>query len=110
MGIKDLLGLSEKEKEHGGIGVSVGNVVLPLDMMIELIIRQQNQLFSENNELKGMLTTADQAMEAMAEQVIHMHADVVQMRQALEGAAQHPVEKVDRETEEKARPKKDLPN
>ena len=98
------LGLDDKE--DAGIRVSMVEATLPLDMVLELVIRQQNQLFKDQSELGQRIEVNEQVLGSMGESIAHLHNDLVELRQVLENAAKHPVERVDEETEEKSEPEK----
>ena len=97
MSFKRFLGLDDKQ--DSGIRVSMANAQLPLDLVLEMVIRQQNQLFSEMNELKGSMSATDALVIQELENTKHLHDDLIELRQALEGAAKHPVERLDEEKE-----------
>lgn len=101
MTLRRLFGL--EDKQDGGIGITVGRVTLPLDLMLELVVRQQSQLFSMLNGLQGQIAVGEQVMTNMGEHYAHLHDDIVQLQQNLEQAGKHPVERVDEQTERKER-------
>lgn len=98
MTLRRLFGL-DSESEDAGINVAMSNVTMPLDLALELIIRQQSQLFTMLNGLQGQISVGAQIVTTMGEQYTHLHADLVELQQSLASAAKHPVERVDEQTE-----------
>lgn len=98
MTLRRLFGL-DSESEDAGINVAMSNVTMPLDLALELIIRQQGQLFTMLNNLQGQVSVGAQIATKMDEQIGHLHSDLVELQQSLVSAAKHPVERVDEQTE-----------
>lgn len=98
MTLRRLLGL-EPEPEDGGINVAMSNVTMPLDLALEMIIRQQGQLFTMLNGLQGQVHVGAQIAINMDEKITHLHNDLVELQGSLASAAKHPVERVDEQTE-----------
>lgn len=106
MNLAKLFGLpsGDKADDAASIGVTVGKVTLPLDIMVELVLRQQGQLFSEINNLQGLISVGEQVTSNMAEHYAHLHDDVVQLQQNLQQAVKHPIERLDEQREQEEKP------
>lgn len=96
MNLRKKLGLPEATKSDIPL-IAMANIPIPLDVLIEVIVRQQSQLFG----MLGTLTERAEATEGMIAEIMeqseHLHGDVVELQQHLQAAAQHPVEKMDEE-------------
>ena len=103
MSLAELLGLRRANNDAANFGVTVGKITLPMDIMIEVLIRQQSQLFSALNDVQGQIAIGEQVTTNMAEHYSHLHDDVLQLQQNLEGMSKHPVERVDEQTDRKER-------
>ena len=113
MNLRKALGLPERLKEGEQPKIMLSNVSLPIDLLLELIIRQQSQLYQENANINGRLAASEQIIAATMDQMEHLHGDVIELQQVLNQAGKHPVERIDEEAEveeaaEKAKTKREL--
>ncbi len=113
MNLRKRLGLPDREKSGDMPKINMSDVQIPIDLLLEIIIRQQNQIFQENSNLNGRIAASEIISAGVLEQMEHLHNDVVELQQHLQSAGQHPVERVDEESEreqaqEKAQEKKKL--
>jgi hypothetical protein len=100
--IREILGLPPEKTYDEVPTIGLTNVAIPFDLMVEIIVRQQSQLAQAHAELKGRMDAVEQIVAQVMDQSDHVHGDVIQLQQALEGAATHPVERVDEVTDQKA--------
>lgn len=109
MNIKELFGM-ENEPEEAPLNINMTNVTLPMDMALQLIFRQQQQLFSLISGLQDQINITDQVVSMQGEKTEHLHKDIIEVQQVIESASKHPVEKTDDETEQKTHKKDERPN
>ena len=102
MTLRRLLGMEDDDPEDTGININMANVTMPLDMALQLIFRQQQQIYQLLNGLQGQIGVHDQVLTAVGEQQTHLHDYLLELQNNLENARKHPVEKTDEETEERA--------
>lgn len=96
--LREILGLPKEEPMTSPPpSVMMNNIPIPMDILMEILIRQQNQLFTEIGNLNGRIAAMEAISAGMIEQTDHLHGDVIELQQALQTAAQHPVEKIDAE-------------
>lgn len=77
------------------IMLTMSHVNIPLDLMLQVVFRQQNQLFEAIESLKGAIALNEQLIGTIAENTEHLHQDVVHIQQGIESAMTHPVDKVE---------------
>lgn len=106
MTLKRLFGFQDDDPDDTGININMANVTMPLDMALQLIFRQQQQIFQLLNGLQGQIGVQDHVMTLMGEQQTHLHANLLELQTNLENAKKHPVERVDDETEERVEEEK----
>lgn len=94
---------TDDPKDAASVGVTLGKITLPLDLAVELVFRQQMQLFSAISNIQTNINVNEEVQSQMGEHVAHLHNDIVEMQQHFEAATKHPVEKVDQQTEAKGR-------
>lgn len=110
MNWKEIFGMEAGNDDDDQININLMNVVLPMDIALQLLFRQQQQLFQALSALNSRLDVGDQVATYQGERMEHLHSDVVELQQVLEGASKHPVEKVDDMTEERVNKKDERPN
>lgn len=98
------------EPDQDRLNINLTKVVMPMDIALQLVFRQQEQLFQLISAINSRLDVTDQILTLQGERGEHLHSDVVQLQQVLEGASKHPVEKTDDETEQKVHKKDERPN
>ena len=106
MNIKELLGIEDEDKgiPADRIGVLLTQTNLPLDLALEMVFRQQSQLFNENSSLKAQLSMVEALVTKLMERIDHLHNDIVEVQAKLEAATTHPVDRPEKPTEDE--PKK----
>lgn len=103
MTLKRLLGLKEPDTD---ININISNITIPLDLAIQIVFRQQQQLFGALNTLQGQLGVAEQVIGNVGLEQTHLHDYLLQLQQNLESASKHPVERVDDQTEQREQDEK----
>jgi hypothetical protein len=95
MSLRKRLGLPEQTKRDEVPKINMSNVQVPLDLMLEIIVRQQNQLFEAMAGITGRMIAGEEMHAANMEQMDHLHADVIELQQFIHAASQHPADKVE---------------
>ena len=82
------------------IMLNISHVNIPLDLMLQLLLRQQNQLFEAIEAIKAIIAANDQIADGLAQNIGHLHEDMVHIQQNIEAATTHPVDKIEAKVEE----------
>jgi hypothetical protein len=75
------------------IGILLTQANMPLDLALEMVFRQQSQLFNENSSLKAQMNGLEEIMTEMAKSIAHLHSDVLELQGFIEGMKSHPVDR-----------------
>lgn len=109
MKLREWFGL-DPEMDQDQLNVNLTQVTMPMDIALQLVFRQQQQLFQALSAIGDRLDVVDHIFALQGEKTEHLHKDVVELQQVLEGAAKHPVERADDVTDEKVHKKDERPN
>jgi hypothetical protein len=99
-----------RDDQEPRIGVNLPSVTMPLGMAIQLVFRQQEQLFQMLNTLDGKIQVHDHLLTSVGEHQTELHDYLLQLQNNLEKATRHAVEREDDLTEVKENKKDERPN
>jgi hypothetical protein len=110
MNIRQLLGMDTEDESDTGINISMANVNMPLDLVMQLVLRQQQQLYNMIELNQQQQNVIEHVLTKVGEEQTHLKDYLIQLQNNLENAGKHPVEKEDAVTEQKEHKKDRRPN